>query len=155
MIVVDSNVLAARVMLSQTSNLARRVEDLEPVWIVPLLWRYEFQNVLAKTISARLTTPEAAMGIWRQIVAKMADNEYEPAAELVLDLCMRYRITAYDANFIALAMELGVCCVTQDGELQEKFPRLAVSLEAFGNSNGANALVRESRAGYRARRAQR
>ena len=155
MIVVDSNVLAARVMLAQTSNLARRVEELDPVWIVPPLWRYEFQNVLAKTISARLTTPEAAMGIWRQIVSKMADNEHEPAAERVLDLCMRYRITAYDANFIALAMEMGVFCVTQDGELQEKFPRLAVSMESFVNPDNAQSLVRESRAGYRARRARR
>lgn len=155
MIVVDSNVLAARVMLAQTSNLARRVEDLEPVWIVPPLWRYEFQNVLVKTISARLTTPEAAMGIWRQIVAKVAENEHEPAAELVLDLCVRYRITAYDANFIALAMEMGVFCVTQDGELQEKFPRLALSMEAFVRPDSANSLVRESRAGYRARRARR
>ena len=46
MIVADSNVLAARNMEHEKSSFAEQVVRLDPVWIAPPLWRYEFQNIL-------------------------------------------------------------------------------------------------------------
>ena len=48
MIVADSNVLAARVLSSELTELALRVEAIDNVWLVPRLWRYEFLNILAR-----------------------------------------------------------------------------------------------------------
>ena len=128
MIVVDTNVLAARNLTGVQTRLAEQVEKLDPLWLAPPLWRCEFQNILAKAIWARQLSPEAAMMAWRNALAQMADNEREPSPEHVIDLSARHRITGYDANFMALAMEMGVKCVTEDAELHRKFPELAVSM---------------------------
>lgn len=152
MIVVDTNVLAARNMEHEKSSFAAQVERCDPVWVVPPLWRYEFQNVLAKALWAKRLTIEAAIDTWRQLVTVMGKNEHEPSAQKVIDLAGRYRITGYDANFIALAMEMEVPCVTEDGELQEKFPGKAISMDAFVKLNRTGSQVREAPAAYRVRR---
>ena len=146
MIVVDSNVLAARNLTSTHTPLAEQVELLDRLWIVPPLWRYEFQNILAKGVWVRQLTTEDALHVWRLVMARMADNEHEPPAEQVLELSGHYRITAYDANFIALAMDMGVLCVTEDRELHKKFPTIAVSMEAFINQAITDGGVPETRA---------
>lgn len=151
MIVVDSNVLAARNMEHNKSSLAEQVERIDPIWIVPPLWRYEFQNILTKAIWAKRLTIDRAVETWRQVVSLMAENEHVPSAEKVIDLAGRYRITAYDANFISLAMEMEVLCVTEDGELHDKFPGKALSMEEFIKMNRAEGQVREARAEYRTR----
>lgn len=152
MIVVDSNVLAARNLTGAQTPLAERVESIDPLWIVPPLWRCEFQNILAKGIWARQLTADGALHVWQLVLARMADNEHEPSAQKIIDLSARHRITAYDANFIALAMEMDVLCVTEDGELQEKFPAIAVSMEDFIKQGITDGGVRESRAPYGVRK---
>ena len=131
MIVVDTNVLAARNLAGVSTRHAERVEARDPVWIVPPLWRYEFQNILAMAVRVRRIAPEDAILAWRKVSVQMAENEHEPSPESVIELSGRYRITGYDANFIALAMEMGVRCVTEDRELQKKFPAVAVSMENY------------------------
>ena len=42
MIVVDSNVMAARNLTTVLTRQAEQIEELDPVWVVPPLWRYEF-----------------------------------------------------------------------------------------------------------------
>jgi predicted nucleic acid-binding protein len=151
-IVVDSNVLAARNLSSIPTRLAAQVEAMDPLWIVPPLWRYEFQNILAKAMWARQVTLADAMVVWKKASIQMADNEHAPSPERVIELTGHHRITAYDANFIALAMEMSVQCVTEDGELHEKFPTIAVNMESFLTQDGSAGQVREARAPYRTRR---
>ena len=152
MIVVDSNVLAARNLTSVPTRLAEQVEERDSLWIVPPLWRYEFQNILAKAIWGRQLTPEDAVVAWRKAATQMAENEHEPSPEKVIELSGRYRITGYDANFIALAMEMGVRCVTEDGALRQKFPGIALSMKDFVELGQTRGEVRETRATYRGRR---
>ena len=151
MIVVDSNVLAARNLTSTQTSVAEQMEQIDPVWIVPPLWRYEFQNILAKAIWARQIMPGDAVEVWRKARARMSSNEHEPSAERVIELSARHRITGYDANFIALAMEMGVLCVTEDAELHDKFPGRALCIDEFIKMNRAEGQVREAQAEYRVR----
>lgn len=127
--------LAARNLSGIFTPLAALVEEMDSLWIVPPLWRYAFQNILAKAIWARLITSDDAMVAWQKAAAQLVDNEHEPSPERVIELAGRYRITGYDANFIALAMEMGVQCVTEDGELHEKFPGIALSMRDFLKRN--------------------
>lgn len=152
MIVVDSNVLAARNLTGTATCLSRAVEIQDPVWIAPPLWRYEFQNILAKAIWARQITAEQGLQAWRATFLQMAGNEHDSAPDRVLDLSSHYRITAYDANFIALAMEMNVICVTEDGELQRKFPAIAVSMKDFTRTDWTGGMVRETPVRYRTRK---
>ena len=152
MIVVDSNVLAARNLAGVPTRLAEQVEERDPLWIVPPLWRYEFQNILAKAIWVRQITPEDALVAWRKASTQMVENEHEPSPEKVIDLSGRYRITGYDANFIALAVEMGIMCVTEDGELQKKFPAIAVSMADFTKADQTGSMVSEAHVPYHTRK---
>lgn len=150
MIVVDSNVLAARILTSDGTRWAEQVEAKDAVWVLPPLWRYEFQNILAKSLWARQLTLKDAVNAWRQAMEQVADNELDPSPERVMEMSNHYHIASYDATFVALAMDLGVMCVTEDRELQGKFPSMAVSMRDFVRWNhGGSKVVRESRASYR------
>ena len=152
MIVVDSNILAARNLTGVQTPLAERVEWIDGLWIVPPLWRYEFQNILVKGLRVRQLTTVEALQVWRTVMARMADNERDPSPERVIELSSEYRITAYDANFIALALEMDVLCVTEDAELQRKLPAIAVGMATFIERGAPDGEVRESRAAYRTRK---
>ena len=151
MIVVDSNIIAARSLTSSLTPMAERLEQKDPVWVVPILWRYEFQNILATAIKARQITFEKAGEVWERVAGILADNESEPSPLKVLDLVARFRITAYDGQFIALAMETGVPCLTEDRPLREKFPGIAFSMHDFLNPPKDRA-IREKIGKYRPRK---
>jgi len=61
----------------------------------------------------------------------LVENESDPSPAKVIDLVAQHGIAAYDGQFIALAMEMGIPLVIQDRELQGKFPRVAVSMDDF------------------------
>jgi len=148
MIVVDSNIITARNLTSVLTSKAEQVEKKDPVWIVPVLWRYEFQNILATAIKAKQITPEYALDVWQRVAGILVENESDPSPAKVIDLVAKYGIPAYDGQFIALAMEMGILCVTEDGELQSKFPRVAVSVDDFLKMPTISG-VRERRRVYR------
>jgi predicted nucleic acid-binding protein len=152
MIVVDSNILTARSLTSSLTSKAKQVEEKDPVWIVPVLWRYEFQNILASTIKAKQIKPEQALDIWEKVSKILIENECEPSASKVIDLVAQYGITAYDGQFIAVALEMGILCVTEDRELQEKFPGIAISMDEFLRPE-STYVVREVGVRYRKRKA--
>ena len=131
MIVVDSNIITARNLTSSLTSEAKQVEEKDPVWIVPVLWRYEFQNILASAIKAKQIKPEQALNIWERVSNILIENEYEPSASKVIDLVAQYGITAYDGQFIAVALEMEIPFVTEDQELQKKFPGIAISMNEF------------------------
>ena len=152
MIVVDSNIVTARNLTSSLTSIAQQVEEKDPVWIVPVLWRYEFQNILASAIKAKQIKPEQALDIWEKVSKILVENECEPSASKVIDLVAQYGITAYDGQFIAVALEMGIPCVTEDRELQEKFPGIAISMDGFLKPR-STYVVREVRERYGKRKA--
>jgi len=154
MIVVDSNIFTARILTSSLTSKAEQVEQKDPVWVVPVLWRYEFQNILATAIKAGQIKPEQALDLLEKISKILIENECEPSASKVIDLVAQYGITAYDGQFIAVALEMGIPCVTEDRELQEKFPGIAISMDEFLKPESPY-VVREVRETYRKRRARR
>ena len=151
MIVVDSNILTARNLTSSLTSKAKQVEDKDPVWIVPVLWRYEFQNILATAIKAKQIKPEQALDVWEKVSGILIENECEPSACMVIDLIAEYGITAYDGQFIAVALEMGIPCVTEDRELQETFSGVAISMDGFLKPEPIY-IVQEAKERYRKRK---
>jgi hypothetical protein len=66
----------------------------------------------------------------------------------VIDLVAQYGITAYDGQFIAVALEMGIPCLTEDRELQDKFPGIAISMKEFLKPE-STYVVREAKVRYR------
>mgnify|MGYP006267938881 CR=1 FL=1 len=151
MIVVDSNIITARNLTSSLTPEAKQVEEKDPIWIVPILWRYEFQNILASAIKTKQIKRGQALNIWERVSNILIENEYEPSASTVIDLVGKYGITAYDGQFIAVALEMGIPCVTEDRELQEKFPGIAISMNEYLKSE-PTYVVREAKARYHKRK---
>lgn len=147
MIVVDANIIAYSLFGSPRTAAALSVRDRDPHWLVPPLWRSELLNILAVYARRRgLSFPEC-LRIWEGAARALSPNEREPDAGMVLDLAITRAISAYDAQYIALALMHAVPCVTEDRELLHKFPDIALSMEAFLAHGGRE--LKEPRGMYR------
>jgi predicted nucleic acid-binding protein len=113
---------------------ARRVWKQDPDWWVPPLWRSEFLNVLVQSIRSHSVGERQARALWRLATELFASYEIQPSEEVALELALDRKISAYDAQFVALAAELGVVLVSADRELVRKCPDIAVLIEDFESS---------------------
>ncbi len=131
MIVVDTNVLACLFIKSPHGPAVEKVYRADPDWAAPLLWRSEFRNVLVKTVRAGILAMDDAAAIAREAERLLIDAEYAVLTEEVVRLAIEKGCSAYDAEFVALARDLGVRFVTLDAALPKLFPQTAVSAEKF------------------------
>ena len=130
MIVVDSNVLAYLYLPGEHSALAEALLARDPEWAAPVLWRSEFRNVLAGYLRRKALTFEQACGLQREAESLLAGCEFEVDSLGVLELVRDSDCSAYDCEFIALAMQLDTRLVTMDKKLLRAFPKRAVALAA-------------------------
>lgn len=127
MIVADTNLILALVCQTDRTEVALSVWDRDSDWVAPEVWRSEFRNALVMMIRQRHIGVETALEAFRLANAFV---ETVPAGTgTVLSLCEQYPITAYDAEFAALAEHLGVQAVSFDPDLTEN--GLAVSPQSF------------------------
>lgn len=128
MIVVDTNVVVSFALPSDRTEAARNLFKEDPEWLVPLLWRSEFRNVLALRCRLSMMTLEEAVRAQSSMEQLLAGNENEVRSVDVLQLASQSGCTAYDCEFVALAKSLGVKLVTLDRELAGAFPETATLL---------------------------
>ena len=131
MIVADTNLLAYLNIEGAFNQAARQVVLRDSEWVAPVLWRSELRNTLVKCLWGGLIGRDEAFAIMTDAEAMMSFNEYDVASDDVLELAASSGCSAYDAEFVVLAKDLGVPLVTTDKELLEKFPETAVSPEKF------------------------
>lgn len=144
MIVVDANVIAYRVLANDRTTLALRLFDMDGEWISTSLWEYEFSNILAMPLRNEAWNVQQAVNALRD-ARKFLARVMEPSTETVFEIVRRHKITAYDAQYVALAIELNVPLVTEDKELLKKFPGKAYSMETYWNAFGNRDLQEPAR----------
>lgn len=130
MIVVDSNVLAYLYLPGEYSAVAEALMEHDPDWAAPVLWRSEFRNILAGYIRRGKLTFEQASTLQNEAEDLLSGAEYEVDSRSVLELVRDSECSAYDCEFVALAMKLGTKLVTMDGKVLRSFPGIAVALSA-------------------------
>jgi predicted nucleic acid-binding protein len=128
MIVVDTNILAYLYLPGDFTALAEELLENDPEWAAPVLWRSEFRNILAGYMRRKSLHYEVARNLLREAESLMAGAEYEVDSRRVLELVRDSDCSAYDCEFVALAMSLGVTLVTMDTKLLRAFPKVAVAL---------------------------
>ena len=133
MIVVDTNIVAYLLLPGERTPQARMALLKDPEWVAPLLWRSEFCNVLARYMRQNRLTLTDALELAEQAEALFDGREYLVESRDVLSLCATSGCSAYDCEFAALALRLGVPLVTADTELLRSFPS-SVSLDAFAQA---------------------
>lgn len=129
-IVVDTNVLAYLLLPCEFSLQADALYRKDPEWAAPILWRSEFRNLLAGYLRRKTLTFEQALKVQAEAEALLAGNEHEVDSRHVLELVRDSDCTAYDCEFVALAIKLGVKATTGDKKLLKAFPDSTAAFSA-------------------------
>ena len=132
MIVVDVNVVAYFLVEGDKTAVARDLLHRDPDWRLPALWRHEYLNVLATFAREGGATVVEARTLWRRAVELFGPREQTVDMELALALATENRISAYDAQYIALARQLQTVCITEDRRLLKTFPTLTRAMQGLG-----------------------
>lgn len=130
MIVVDTNVIAYLYLPSEYTAAAEALLERDPDWAAPILWRSEFRNILAGCMRRKALTFDQACSLQQEAESLLEGSEFEVDSLAVLELVRGSDCSAYDCEFVALAMKLDTQLVTMDGKLLRAFPRRGVSLDA-------------------------
>ena len=130
MIVVDTNVLAYLYLPGEYTAAAEALLEQDSDWAAPILWRSEFRNILAGYLRRKAITFEQANSLQREAESLLQGAEFEVESPAVLELVRDSDCSAYDCEFIALAMKLDTKLITMDKKLLRAFPKRAIALSA-------------------------
>jgi predicted nucleic acid-binding protein len=125
-IVADTNLIAYLLIPGEQSALSDSVLMKDAAWSAPLLWRSELRNVLSLCMRHQAMTLLQAQQTITKAESFLQHNEFAVPSDLILTLTSQKAISAYDAEFIALAEQLQVKLVTFDKALIRLFPKIAV-----------------------------
>ena len=131
MIVADTNLISYLLIDGEKTDLARKVWTIDPKWAMPPLWRSEFLSVLVVAVRAGALKEEQAQILLRRSQVFMSAVEVEPDGERVFKLAVERNISAFDAQFVAVAEELEAPLVTADKRVLANCSDFAISLETF------------------------
>lgn len=130
MIVVDSNILAYLYLPGERTADAEALLEQDPEWAAPVLWRSEFRNILAGYTRRKTLTFEQACSLQNEAEDLLSGSEFEVDSRAVLELVRDSDCSAYDCEFIALAIKLDTKLVTADKKVLKAFPNRTMALAA-------------------------
>jgi predicted nucleic acid-binding protein len=87
--------------------------------------------VLIQSLRQALLSLDEIISIMNRAEGLMKDSGYQMDSSRVLRLAADSGCTAYDCEFVALALDLGIPLVTSDRALIEKFKHNVVSMKSF------------------------
>lgn len=131
MIVADTNLIVYLYVKGQRTNQAEAVLQQDPAWAAPLLWRSEFRNVLLGLVRRKDFDFSDILEIVSQAEQGMKEREYTVVSLKVLQLAEQSGCSAYDCEFVSLAIDLKIPLVTVDRQILQAFPKVAVAPEDF------------------------
>lgn len=131
MIAVDVNIIAYLLIAGEKTAEARLVRELDDEWIVPDLWRDEFMNILATYIRQGGTSRESARSLWLAAASLFENRERSADSIATLELAEMHRLSAYDAQYLAVAVEFGVPLITEDRSLLRSTPKNTMTMAEY------------------------
>lgn len=131
MIVVDTNIIAYLYIDGEHTRKAEKLLSVSSIWASPLLWKSEFRNVLVHYMRKGILTLEESLMIIREADLLLDGHEYEVSPVQVMQLVNSSRCSAYDCEFVALALDLAVPLITTDKRMLAEFPNIAKSVDSY------------------------
>ena len=131
MIVVDTNVVLRFLMGGEDGEAAARLHERDEEWAAPTILPSELRNALLGYVRRSVLSSEEANALAAYVAVTLADRIFDMTDAPVIDTALECGLTAYDAEFVALARALGVGLVTMDAAILRGAPDVAVPLEAF------------------------
>ncbi len=131
MIVVDTNIVTHFLIEGEKSSEARNVWQRDNEWRLPVLWQFEFANVLATHGKAGFLPVDDLKETMLYAKQLFAGRELPVNPADAVELAVEAKISAYDAQFVVLSQVLGVPLVTEDKKLVRTFPDSTIDLAGF------------------------
>ena len=131
MIVADTSLIASLMLSTPTTADAESVFKKDPEWVAPSLWRSEFRNVLATQIKVLGLPVEGAVALFEKAEEVVGEPDLAADTQNILLLAHAKKLSAYDAEYVALAQKLNVKLVTFDKAILKALPQDATSPQRF------------------------
>ena len=116
-IVVDTNVAVRLVVGGDQGAEAARLFLSDPEWGAPVILKSELTNVLLGFVRRGSITLDQARAMFDDASAVLGPRVVTVSADRVLDTALECGLTAYDAEFVVAARELGVRLATGDSAI--------------------------------------
>ncbi len=127
MVLVDTNIVAYLMIEGDRTADALEMFERDSDWCSEAFVMVEFSNVLATYV--RSGALRQAQGIKLLADARgVMTTLHTIANDRALQAAIEFKISAYDARFIALARQLRTKLVTEDTRLRSAVPSLTMSL---------------------------
>lgn len=131
MIVIDTNIMVRLVVGGPDGGEASALLQRDSVWFAPAILISELRNALLGYIRRGTIALDRAAEMSGDAAVVLGDRVVAIDSTLVLDVAIECGLTAYDAEFVALARTLDVPLVTLDGGILDGAPDVAVRPRAF------------------------
>ena len=133
MIVADANILLYLMSPGPFHRQAEALRRKDPDWRVPQLWTLEISNALSRAVRDGEIGAVASEEMMEDAHRLFSAGEVPVTGMDALRVANRYRLSAYDACYVALAQFLGAPLITEDKEVLVRAGTLACSLsQALG-----------------------
>lgn len=125
MIVADANVIVYALTEGEHTEAAREALEAADGVAVPTLWRLEVANALLLIGRHGLLTAEQVKAVFANAVETFASREHDVPPTAAVRIALETSLSAYDAEYVALARELGCGLVTNDARVIREAPDVA------------------------------
>jgi predicted nucleic acid-binding protein len=130
-VLVDTNVLAYLMLEGDRTSAAQELFERDADWRSEAFIMVEFSNVLATYIRTKVLSRDQGLKLLagaEKLVPVLTSVQNARA----LEVATQFGISAYDARFVALAIQMKVKLVTEDAKLRAAVPSWTVSLADAG-----------------------
>ena len=131
MIVADTNLVAQLILRLDITESAQEVYRRDPAWLLPELWRHEFLNVLASYNRFDRVPYAKLLAAWTTAGSLFDRSTRQVDMPQALRIAGERNISAYDAQFVALAQTHRVPLITHDRRLLRAAPETAVTARQY------------------------
>jgi predicted nucleic acid-binding protein len=130
-VLVDTNVLAYLMLEGDRTSAAQELFERDADWRSEAFIMVEFSNVLTTYVRTKVLSRDQGLKILagaEKLVPVLTSVQHARA----LEVATQFGISAYDARFVALAIQMKVKLVTEDAKLRAAVPSWTVSLAGAG-----------------------
>ena len=121
MVVVDTNILAYLLISGDRTREARRLYEHDPEWRSEAFLLIEFSNLLATYVRLDRLSHAKSEKVLEEAESRIHGLVRLPHLK-VLGVAHRFKVSAYDARFLAAAESLNTKLVTEDAKLRAAAP---------------------------------
>lgn len=115
----------------EKNKIVEELQLKDGLWVAPSLWQSEFRNVAALFFRRKIITFEDGLDAITKAELIMSGLGMQVKSSTVFQLVKESNCSAYDCEFVALALELQTSLITYDKKILSEFSSIAQTPEQF------------------------